>query len=469
MTSNPETISSAATATPNGSLEKISFREKFFYGGGDLASNLVLVLTATFVSFFYTDALGLNAGIIGAIMMVSRLFDGITDILMGYVMDKTKSKHGKARPWMLWLAAPIGVATVLVFLVPNIGDVGKYIYVALTYNLVTTVLYTAINIPYGALTARMSRDQHQRSVINIFRMFMAQVGSLAINALTLPFVQAMGGAQGSANPRGWIIVSCIYGAVAALLFFLCYFNTKERVDIPMEKMSFGHGLKLCFRNDQWVLLVMVWVVMALGMAMGMSMGTYYMKYFLGNEAYVGYLSAIQTAVGLICMAVMMPLLKKFGKRNVALVGAIVSLAGQLLMLVNPYFFGWLAVCAVIKGIGLASGMGTMFAMVADTIEYGHWKTGTRVEGMLYSTTTFGAKVGMGLGMAIAMALLEGAGYYGLAAVQTPAAMNMIRMLYLYVPIPFLVVIPILYWFYKLDKIYPEVMEDLTNGRTKDSQ
>lgn len=469
MTSNPETTLDPGTAAPNGSLEKISFREKFFYGGGDLASNLVLVLTATFVTFFYTDALGLNAGIIGAIMMISRVFDGVSDILMGFVMDKTKSKHGKARPWMLWLAAPIGVATILVFLVPNVGDIGKYIYIALTYNLVTTILYTAINIPYGALTARMSRDQQQREVINIFRMFMAQVGSLAINALTLPFVQAMGGEMGSASQRGWVIVSCIYGVVAAVLFYLCFRNTKERVDVPAEKISFGRSLKLCFRNDQWLLLAIVWVVMALGLALGMSMGTYYMKYFLGNEAYVGYLTAIQTAVGLACMAGMAPLLKKFGKRNVALVGSAISVLGQLLMLINPYSLGWLMVCAVVKGIGLASGMGTMFAMVADTIEYGHWKTGTRVEGMLYSTTTFGAKVGMGVGMAVAMALLNAAGYYGLAAVQTQSAMDVIRILYLYVPIPFLVVLPILYWFYKLDKIYPKVMEDLHSGRTKDSQ
>lgn len=149
--------------------ENISVLEKIAYGGGDLASNLILVLTSTFVTFFYTDALGLNAAIIGTIMMFSRLADGFTDIFMGYIMDRVKTKYGKARPWLLWLAVPIGVACVLVFLVPNIGVTGKYIYVAITYNLVTTFLYTMINIPYGALTSLMSRDQNQRTVINIFR------------------------------------------------------------------------------------------------------------------------------------------------------------------------------------------------------------------------------------------------------------------------------------------------------------
>lgn len=160
--------------------EKISTKEKISYGCGDLASNLILVLTSTFVAYFYTDALGLNAAIIGSIMMFSRFADGVTDMLMGYVMDRVKTKYGKARPWLLWLAIPIAVACVLVFLVPNTGTVGKYIYVTITYNLVTTFLYTMINIPYGALTSLMSRDQGQRTVINVFRMFMAQVGSLMV-------------------------------------------------------------------------------------------------------------------------------------------------------------------------------------------------------------------------------------------------------------------------------------------------
>ena len=136
------------TAQKQQYAENIGLLEKVAYGGGDLASNLILVLTSTFVTFFYTDALGLNAAIIGTIMMCSRIFDGFTDIFMGYVMDQVKSKHGKARCWLLWLSIPIAIATVLVFLVPNIGETGKYVYVAITYNLVTTFLYTMINIPY---------------------------------------------------------------------------------------------------------------------------------------------------------------------------------------------------------------------------------------------------------------------------------------------------------------------------------
>lgn len=447
-------------------VEKISTFEKIAYGGGDLASNFVLVLTGTFVTFFYTDALGLNAAIVGAIMMFSRLADGFTDIIMGYIMDKTHSKHGKARAWLLWLSIPIGIATILVFLVPNIGVTGKYIYIAITYNLVTTFLYTMINIPYGALTSLMSRDQDQRMIINIFRMFMAQAGSLIINACTLPLVNAMGG---STNQRSWIIVSILYGVVAAALFLLCFAKTKERVRVQAEKnneLGFLTSFKLIVKNNYWLLLVGIWVSMVLGMSMSGSVGTYYAKYILGNENIAGFLGALGIVPVLIIMPLTAPLNRKFGKRNVALYGSFVSIAGQLLMLLNPTSAAWLMFCAVIKGIGSATLSGTMFAMIADTIEYGHWKTGTRVEGMLYSSTTFGAKVGAGVGGAVALAVIGAAGYDGLAAVQAPAALEAIKVLYLIVPIPFVIIIPILYACYKLDKIYPKVMEELNQREQK---
>lgn len=441
-------------------VENISIFEKIAYGGGDLASNLILVLTSTFVTFFYTDALGLNAAIIGSIMMFSRLADGFTDVFMGYVMDRVKTKHGKARPWLLWLAVPIAVACILVFLVPNIGEAGKYVYVTITYNLVTTFLYTMINIPYGALTSLMTRDQNQRTVINIFRMFMAQVGSLIINACTLPFINGIGG---SSNQRSWIIVSVIYGIIAAALFLLCFAKTKERVQVSMqqkETIRLGESFRLIMKNNYWLLIVGIWVSMALGMSIGMGVGTYYAKYIPGNENMAGFLSAVSSIPVLICMPAIAPLSKKYGKRNIALVGSLISLAGQLMMFVSPGSSSWLIVCSLVKGVGSAALSGTLFAMVADTIEYGQWKTGKRVEGMLYSSTTFGAKIGAGIGGAIALGIIGAAGYDGLAAAQTAEALSAIRLVYLVLPVPFLVLIPVFYAFYKLDKIYPTVMADL---------
>ena len=207
---------------------EIGVLEKIAYGSGDLASNFILVLSSTSVIFFYTEALKLNAAIIGLIMMASRLFDGVSDILMGFIMDQKKIKRGKARAWIYWLAIPISISMVLLFLIPNMGDIGKYIYVAITYNLVTTVLYTAINIPYGAMTALMTRDQGERMSINVFRMVMAQIGSVIINMITIPLVNALGG---TTHQTSWILASIIYGVIACALFYFTYFKCKERVHV----------------------------------------------------------------------------------------------------------------------------------------------------------------------------------------------------------------------------------------------
>jgi GPH family glycoside/pentoside/hexuronide:cation symporter len=454
-------MSSLNTAAVPGK-EKIGLVEKLAYGGGDLGCNLILVLVGSYAAFFYTDALGLSAGIIGSIMLASRIFDGISDIFMGFIMDKTKSRHGKARPWILWLALPIAVATVLIFLVPNTGDLGKYIYIAITYNLVSTFLYTAINIPYGALTALMSRDQDQRLVINIFRMMMASIGGLAISALTLPFVNALGG---SGLQRSWVIASMVYGFLAMALLFFCFGKTKERVKVEPtknrgEKVSFVRSLRLMLKNDCWVLMALLWIIMSLGLTISMSMGTYYAKYVLLDENIGGYLAALSTLPALLLMPLVAPVVRKTGKRNIAILGCTISLAGQLLMLLNPAHVGWLMFCSFFRGIGYGPIAGTIFALIADTIEYGQWKTGIRIEGMLYSSTTFGAKVASGLGGAIAMGVIGAAGYHGLAAVQTSAALAAIKGMYLYAAIPSLALSPLLLLFYRLDKIYPQVMADL---------
>lgn len=441
---------------------EIGVLEKVAYGSGDLASNLILVLSSTFVTFFYTDALGLNPGIIGTIMLVSRFLDGTSDIIMGFIMDKTRSKRGRARAWIYWLAIPIAIATVLIFCVPNTGDFGKYVYVAITYNLVTTILYTAINIPYGAFNSMMTRDQDERMVINVFRMTMAQIGSLAINAMTLPVVNALGG---SSHQSSWIIISVIYGVAAMLLFYFCYSQTKERVQIAKnvkkaEKMSFVESFKICIKNDQWLLLVLVWVVMSLGLGTGMTVVPYYAKYILENENLSGLLTAAQIAPIILSLPILPFIVRKIGKRNLAVCGAFISCVAQFMMFVNSTSFGWLVMCQICKGLGQGCCSGTIFAMVADTIEYGQWKTGVRTEGMLYSSTTFGAKIGAGVGSAAAMGLLGAVGYNGLLAVQNAEVLSLLKVLYIAAPAICVGLVGIVFLFYKLDKIYPKVIEEL---------
>ena len=201
--------------------------------------------------------------------------------------------------------------------------------------------------------------------------------------------------------------------------------------------------------------------MAFGMAMSMSVGTYYAKYILGNENFAGFLMAISIVPVVIFMPLLPPLIRKIGKCKVSIIGGIISVVALSLMALNPTSMNWLLVCSLIKGIGQSATAGTIFAMVADTIEYGQWKTGVRTEGMLYSSTTFGAKIGMGVGGAIAMAILGATGYNGLLATQSESVYQVLKVLYIYIPIAFSVCMPILLKvFYKLDNIYPQVMADL---------
>ncbi len=441
-------------------MNKVSVAEKLAYGGGDLACNLINLLAFSMVTFFYTDAMGLNAGIIGGILLFSRFADGFTDLFMGHIMDLTKSRHGKARAWILWTAIPISVSTVLIFLVPNIGTVGQYIYVAITYNLVSTFLYTMLNLPYGTLTSLMSRDQNERMSINVFRMFMSQVGGLIVSAVTLPLVNAVGG---STHQRSWIIVSTIYGVISAILLLLCFAKTKERVTVSSqqkEKVNLKTSLKLLMKNDCWLIVCGIGISAAFTLGVPMSMGTYFAKYIIGNENVVGYMGAIQTLPGLLLIPLMAPFCKRFGKRTAALMGVGFMLLGQLLMFVNPSSAIWMIICSGIRGAGQAIMSSTTFAMLADTIEYGQWKTGVRLEGMLYSSASFGSKIGVGISSAAAMAIIGAAGYDGTLAVQPGSAMTAIGVLYIVVPAVFMIITLILYQRYKLDKIYPQVMADL---------
>lgn len=444
-----------------GMVEKISLGEKISYGCGDLASNLILALTSTLITYFYSNVAGIAVGTVGTIMLVSRIFDGFTDIGMGIIVDKVNSKHGKARSWLLWLAVPFSLSAILLIAIPaGLPVNAKVVYAFITYNLASTILYTAINIPYGLLNSLMTRDQYQRSVINIFRMTMAQVGSLIITSVTLPLINSMGGEQDA-----WIKVTVIYAIITTVLFLICFRNTKERVSMSQgtavkDNIPLGTSVKALFKNTYWLLLVLVWVVMMLGTSLSGTVSTYYAQYILGSNNYMGVLNAASTVPMLVGIPLLTPLIKKWGKRNVAMVGSLIGAVGCCIMLTAPASLPVLVVGNVVKGMGTASISGTIFAMVADTIEYGQWKTGVRVQALLYSATTFGAKVGVGVGSAIAGFVLQNAGFDAALAQQSAEVLSALKVMYIAVPIGIGILEALCFFFYKLDKKYDKVMADL---------
>ena len=206
--------------------EKISLREKISYGLGDFAGNIVWSSVAGYGVYYYTNSAGIAAAAIGTMFMISRVFDGLSDILMGLIIDRTKSKHGKARPWLLWMAIPFGIATALMFSVPPaFTPIAKLVYAYITYNLLSAVIFTAINQSYSTLSALITDNVKDRTHLNIARMAMAMVCSIAINFIVIPLVNKMGG-----TPQAWTITFSILAVVAVLLFYVVFFNNQRTIE-----------------------------------------------------------------------------------------------------------------------------------------------------------------------------------------------------------------------------------------------
>lgn len=203
--------------------EKINFGERFSYGCGNLGCNIIYSAMSAFLLFYYTDYVHVSAAVVGTIMLISRIFDGVTDLIMCVIVDRTKSKFGKCRPWILRMAIPFAIAGVLLFTVPGgLTDTAKIIYIFITYNLVSSVIYTAINVPYATLNSLITQDQYERSVLSIFRMLLATVGTLIITNLTLPMVQFFG-----ENSSAWTKTFAVFGVLSVIVFLITFTGTRE--------------------------------------------------------------------------------------------------------------------------------------------------------------------------------------------------------------------------------------------------
>ncbi|MTT31915.1 MFS transporter [Terrilactibacillus sp. BCM23-1] len=442
---------------------KITLKENLGYGLGDFASNLVYASISAFITYFYTDIVGgISAGIIGTIMFFSRLLDGFTDIGMGIITDKTKSKRGKARSWIFWLALPFALSTILVFTVPDIGLLGKIIYIVVTYNLFN-LIYTGINVPYGVLNSLITRHQFSRSMLNIYRMACAVISTILVTGLTIPITNLFGG-----NQRGWIITYVFYSVISMLAFYITFKTTKERVRPPKRKkdIPLRQGFKALFRNKYWVILVMFLVVSFILIGLAGAINVYYANVILKDSSLVGVLGVALNIPQLLGLFLMPKLIAHVGKRNTMIIGIIISILGSIPMIIEPTSIAFIVIGLLVRGFGFASVVGSQFAMLADTIEYGEWKTGIRTEGLTYSAGSFGTKVGNGLAIAIVGWILSLTHYTGGSSHQPDTAVAGICFMFIYLPIILSFIQIILLLFYKIDKIYPRIINDLLKRHEK---
>lgn len=447
------------------SLNFKKLSERLAYGFGDFGCNIIYTAMSAFLLFYYTDYAGVSAFAVGTIMMVSRLFDGVSDIIMGVIVDRTKSKYGKARPWILRMCIPFAISGVLLFSVPTSwAETPKLIYVFITYNLVSTVVYTAINVPYSALNALMTQNPYERSVLSIFRNLLATAGTLTINIFTLPLVEFFGN-----NALAWTKTFFIFGIVAIIAFLYTFLGTSERVKSVAQLQSTENndvpvlvGIKALFKNKYWIMMTGMLALFFLMYAINGGSTVYYAKDILGDKNLVGTINGIFNIVQICGMFFIAMMIKKFGKRNIFALGLVLDIIGMLILNYSNGVMSLIIISSVIRGLGNACGGATMWAMVSDTIDYGEWKTGYRTEGLVNSACSFGWKIGNGIGSALLGLILEAGGYVGTAITQTETALFSIEICFIWIPIAIYVIGLVIMSFYHLDKEFPAIIRDLNN-------
>lgn len=441
------------------------------YGLGDTACNIVFGMITALLTLFYTDYCGIPVVTVGLVMLISRIFDGSSDVIMGIIVSKTKSKWGKARPWILWMSVPYVLCAVAMFCVPHSSSTTvQFWYIFVTYNLCTTVCYTAINVPYGTLSTMMTRSSHERDLLSVVRMSLSPIGKIIAVTFTMPVIKLFGNDQAA-----WIKTMSIWCAIALALLVICFVRCKETVNFEaaqqeQPKVPASRAIKALLGNPYFWATLVLWTVTCVHTTIIGTDLPYYCKYVLGNDEW--YYSVIYTSeiVALIVGALLCPiLLQKFNKRNLSLAGCIVVVIAHALIMLNPMSFRWILVMTIIRSLGQAPLTSLVFGMMGDVVEYGQWKSHLRQESLIFGGGSLGFKIGTGITSAVMTAMLEGAGFLSSVtggAMQPASAQQMISSIFKFGPILVWIVAIIVLLFYKLDKIYPTIMKELTEREAR---
>ena len=419
----------------------LNWFNKIGYGSGDIAGNVIFTFLSTFMMFYLTDTVGMNVGIVGTLMAISKLFDGVTDLFFGSLIDKTRTKMGKARPWMIYGFIGCAVCLAAIFFIPESwGENAQYAYFFIVYTMLNAVFYTANNIAYSSLTALITKNSAERVQLGSIRFMFAFGTAMVIQAVTLDIVKALGG-----GAEAWKLVAVGYAVIGLISNTISGLSVKE---LPEEEQTAGEqkgneekytlveGAKLLFANKYYVMICGVYLLVQLCIAT-MNMGVYYMKYILGNENLLGTFSLAMNIPVIIGLIITPWLVSKMGGMyKINIIGYCIAAFGRILVMIAGYM-GNVPLMLVFSGfaaIGISPLSGDLSALVASCSEYTYLTTGKKIDGTMYSCSSFGTKVGAGLGTAICGWLLAAGGFVENAAVQTASAMGMMRFLYLWAPV-----------------------------------
>ncbi len=422
----------------------LKWYNKIGYGSGDIAGNVVYAFLTFFIMIYLTDTVGLNPGIVGTLMAVAKIFDGISDIVFGSLIDKTHTKMGKARPWMLWAYLGCGACLFAVFSIPTSwGIVAKYAFFFIFYVMLNAVFYTANNIAYSALTALVTKNENERVQLGSFRFVFAFTTSTIIQAVTFGLVAHFGN-----TAAAWRIVALIYVVIGIITNTISALSLKELPEEEVkienssasaEKYTLREAASLLLKNKFYLLILGVYLLTQLYTAFT-GVGTYYMTYVLGDANLMGNFATALNVPMIIGLLAVPTLVAKFGGMyKINYRGYALATVARILVIVAAYMgsIPMMLVFTAIASFGMCPLQGDLNAVIASASDYTHLTTGKRIDGTMYSCTSLGVKIGGGLGTAISGWLLAAAGFIeGGVATQPESVLTMLNVMYLWLPAVF---------------------------------
>ncbi len=421
----------------------LKWYNKIGYGSGDIAGNVVYAFLTSFVMIYLTDTVGLASGMVGTLIAVSKLFDGFTDIFFGSLIDKTKSRLGKARPWMIYGYIGCAITLVACFAVPtSLGRTAQYAWFFIAYTLLNGVFYTANNIAYSALTSLITKNSKERVQMGSYRFIFAFSTSLLIQTITVGFVDWCGG-----DAAAWRLVAIVYAIIGLVINTISGLSVKELPEAELndgetkeveEKYGLVQAFKILIKNKYYVMICGTYILQQLYSAM-IGAGLFYMTWVLKNKNLYGKF-AWAINIPLIIALIFTPTLvgKWKGMYKLNLRGYIVAVIGRALVVVAGYMGNVPLMLAftALAALGQGPWQGDMNAVIASCSEYTYLTQGKRVDGTMYSCTSLGVKIGGGIGTAIMGWLLDLSGYVGTHTTQPQSALDMMQFMYLWLPLIF---------------------------------
>lgn len=430
----------------------LKWYNKIGYGSGDIAGNVVYAFLSSFVMIYLTNTIGLSAGIVGTLIAVSKLFDGFTDIFFGAMIDKTHSRLGKARPWMLYGYIGCAVTLAAIFAVPaSWGTTAQYTWFFIAYTLLNGVFYTANNIAYSALTSLVTKNSKERVQMGSYRFIFAFGTSLLIQSITISFVAKCGG-----GAAAWRTAAIVYAVIGLIINTVSVLSVKELPEEELnegdeknpdensteEKYGLAEAFGLLISNKFYLMICGVYILQQLYTAM-INSGIYYMTYVLKNENLYGVFSWAANIPLIIALIFTPALVGKWkGMYKLNLRGYMLAVAGRALVAAAGYIGSvpLMLLFTAAAALGQGPWQGDMNAVIASCSEYTFLTKGKRVDGTMYSCTSLGVKLGGGLGTAAAGWLLELSRFDGKLAVQPDSCINMLHIMYLWIPLAINIVI-----------------------------